>query len=92
MLIINDIIVAKYKNCTDCLGSSENERRHDKLEKNDSSWRRTAHAEILTLSSLNLSLSSSSTTSRELLSQFSTCSEWRWLEVGEKVKKIVLYW
>ena len=29
---------------------------------------------MLTLSSLNLTLSSSSTTSRELLSQFSTCS------------------
>ena len=29
----------------------------------------------LTLSILNLQLSSSSTTSRELLSQFSTCSE-----------------
>ena len=47
----------------------------------------------LTLSSLNLPLSSSSTTSRELLSRFSTCSGWRWLEVGEKVKKIiVMYW
>ena len=33
MLIIIHSIVAKYKNCTDCLGSSENERRHDKLEK-----------------------------------------------------------
>ena len=31
----------------------------------------------LTLSGLNLPLSSSSTTSRELLSQFSTCSGWR---------------
>ena len=40
-------------------------------------------APILTLSILNLPLSSSSTTSRELLAQFSTCSEWRWLEVGE---------
>ena len=30
--------------------------------------------DYLTLSSLNLPLSSSSTTSRELLSQFSTCS------------------
>ena len=47
----------------------------------------------LTLSSLNLPLSSSTTTSRELLSQFSTCGGWRWLEVGEKVKKIiVMYW
>ena len=34
----------------------------------------------LTLSGLNLPLSSSSTTSRELLSQFSTCSVWRWFE------------
>ena len=33
------------------------------------------HREGLTLSSLSLLLSSSSTTSRELLSQFSTCSE-----------------
>ena len=40
----------------------------------------------LTLSSLNLPLSSSSTTSRELLSQFSTCSGWRWLVVGDKWK------
>ena len=36
----------------------------------------------LTLSGLNLSLSSSSTTSRELLSQFSTCSRWRWFDGG----------
>ena len=35
----------------------------------------------LTFSSLNLPLSSSSTTSRELLPQFSTCSGWRWLAV-----------
>ena len=34
-----------------------------------------------TLSSLNLPLSSSSTTSSELLSQFSTCSGWRWFDV-----------
>ena len=40
----------------------------------------------LTLSILNLSLSSSSTTSRELLSQFSTCSGWRCFEVGGKNK------
>ena len=33
---------------------------------------------VLTLSSLNLPLSSSSATSRELQPQFSTCSEWRW--------------
>ena len=45
----------------------------------------------LTLSSLHLPLSSSSTTSRELLSQFSTCSEWKWLEVGEKFKKMTMY-
>ena len=36
----------------------------------------------LTLSSLNLPLSSSSSTSRELLSQFPTCSGWRCFEVG----------
>ena len=35
----------------------------------------------LTLSGLNLPLSSSSTTSRELLSQFPTCSGWRWFDV-----------
>ena len=35
----------------------------------------------LTLSNPNLPLSSSSTTSRGLLSQFPTCSEWRWFEV-----------
>ena len=34
----------------------------------------------------DFTLSSSSTTSRELLSQFSTCSGWRWFEVGEKIK------
>ena len=38
------------------------------------SWPRLDKGGRLTLSSLNLSLSSSSTTSRELLSQFSTCS------------------
>ena len=46
----------------------------------------------LTLSSLNLPLSSSSTTSRELLSQFSTCSEWKWVEVGEKLMNHPMYW
>ena len=46
----------------------------------------------LTLSSLNLLLSSSSTTSRELLSQFSTCSGWKWLDVDEKLKKIAMQW
>ena len=35
----------------------------------------------LTLSSLNLPLSSSSTTCRELLSQFLTCSGWKWFDV-----------
>ena len=45
----------------------------------------------LTLSGLNLPLSSSSTTSRELLSQFSTCSGWRWFEVDGKFKKITMY-
>ena len=49
-------------------------------------------ASALTLSILNLHLSSSSTTSRELLSQFATCSGWKWFEVGEKLKKIVMYW
>ena len=43
---------------------------------------------LLTLSGLNLPLSSSSTTSRELLSQFSTCSGWRWPEVVWKLKKL----
>ena len=46
----------------------------------------------LTLSNLNLPLSSSSTTSRELLPQFSTCSGWRWYDVVEKWKKIAMYW
>ena len=41
----------------------------------------------LTLSTLNLPLSSLFTTSREFLLQFSTCSEWRWLEVGGKWEK-----
>ena len=41
----------------------------------------------LTFSILNLP----STTSRELLSQFSTCSGWRWLEVGDKWKNILLF-
>ena len=45
---------------------------------------------LLTFSSLNLPLSSSSNTSSELLSQFPTCSEWRWLAVGEKLKKIAM--
>ena len=40
----------------------------------------------------DFTLSSSSTTSRELLSQFSTWRGWRWFEVGEKVKKIAMYW
>ena len=35
----------------------------------------------------SLSLSSPSITSRELLSQFSTCGEWRCLKVGNKWKK-----
>ena len=45
----------------------------------------------LTLSILSLPLSSSSTTSRELLSQFSTCSGWRWFDVGVELKKITMY-
>ena len=44
----------------------------------------------LTLSSLNLPLSPSSTTSRELLLQFSTSSGWRWLKVGDKWWKMIL--
>ena len=44
----------------------------------------------LTVSSLNLPLSFSSTTSRELLSQFSTCSGWKWLEVSSKWKKYIV--
>ena len=36
----------------------------------------------------DFTLSSSSTTSRELLSQFSTCSGWRWFDGGEKLEKI----
>ena len=42
---------------------------------------------VLILSSLNLQWSSSSTTSRELLSQFSSCSGWRWFWVGGKIKE-----
>ena len=33
----------------------------------------------------------SSITSRELLSQFSTSSGWRWLKVSEKIEKIAMY-
>ena len=47
---------------------------------------------LKTLSGLNLPLSSSSTTSRKLLSQFSTCSGWRCLEDGDKLSKIAMYW
>ena len=32
--------------------------------------------------------SATESTSRELLSQLSTCSGWRWFEVGKKLKKI----
>ena len=46
---------------------------------------------LLTLFSLSLPLSSSSTTSRELLSQFSTCSGCRGLDVVSKLKKIAMY-
>ena len=60
---------------------------HSSEMKNDA----LMHREGLTLSRVNLPLSSSSTTSRELLSQFSTCSGWRWLNVDEKVKKIAMY-
>ena len=35
----------------------------------------------------DFTLSSSSTTSRELRQQFSTCSGWRWFEVGKKIKE-----
>ena len=41
------------------------------------------------ISSLNLPLSFSSTTSLELLSQFSTCSRSKWLESGWQIKKHV---
>ena len=51
---------------------------------------RYSQGNISTFSSLNLPLSSSSTTSRELLSQFSTCIGWRWLEVGGKWKILLL--
>ena len=44
----------------------------------------------LPLSSPNLSLSSSSTTSRQLQSQFTTCSGWRRLEVCGKWKNSVI--
>ena len=49
-----------------------------------------SHLELLSglpLSNLSLPLSSSSTTSGELLSQFSTCSEGRWLEFVYSCKK-----
>ena len=39
----------------------------------------------------DFTLSSSSTTSRELLSQFSTCSGWKWFEEGGQSKKITMY-
>ena len=39
----------------------------------------------------DFTLSSSSTTSRELLSQFSTCSGWRWFNVVKKLKKIAMH-
>ena len=41
---------------------------------------------VLTLSSLNLPVSPSSAANRELLSQFTTCSGWRWLKVVDKWK------
>ena len=41
-------------------------------------------AAFLPLSGLSLPLSSSSTKSRELLPQFSTCSGWRWFDVVSK--------
>ena len=54
-------------------------------------WASVADAgPILTLSCLNFPLSSSSTTSRELLSQFSTCSGWRWLEEGGRGRKLLI--
>ena len=51
---------------------------------------KTATNYVLTVSSLNSPWSSSCTTSRELLSQFSPCSAWRWLEVGGKWKKYIV--
>ena len=60
---------------------------HLSVQADPPSLRRWPNGPISTLSSLNLPLSSSSTTNRELLSQFSTCSEWRRLAVGENLKK-----
>ena len=57
-----------------------------------SGWKLLTFMYSLTPSTLNLPLSSSSTTSRELLSQFSTCSGWRWFGEGAKLKKIAMYW
>ena len=48
------------------------------------------HPQDLTLSSLNLPLSSSYTTRSELLLQFWICSEWRWPKVGGKWKKYLI--
>ena len=45
-----------------------------------------------TLSSQNLLLSSSPTTSREFLSQLSTCSGWRWLKLVANGKKYRYCW
>ena len=61
---------------------------HDKLNLNDVTFYNIYIQ--LTLSSLNLPLSSSSTTICELLSQFSTCGRWRWFEVGGKWKTMLL--
>ena len=52
------------------------------------SWRYVT----LTLSELNSPLSSWSTTSRELLSQFSTCSGSKWFDVVLELLKIVMNW
>ena len=45
-----------------------------------------------TVSGLNLPLSYSSTTSRELLSQFSTWSGWKRFDVVYELKKIAMSW
>ena len=70
--LLNDVTSHKHiKHCS-ALQSQNTAHR---------AWVAKQFANQLTLSILNLPLSSSSTTSRELLSQFSTCSGWRWLDV-----------
>ena len=54
-------------------------RRHPTILNQQRAWK-SADIWELTLWSLNLPLSFSFTTSRELLAPFSTCSGWRWLK------------